>query len=418
MSTNRRIHARNVRFYLLILNVAFMLILSDREHPPAHDRGNGATVNAHLTEAATTSAQKTLATRGDNPSAAHPPPNGAPADTPAARRRPTHGTTPPKAAARPPAPLAPAPAARNPDHRTRDRRQGKPGNPHGALRALSPPRAAPAAPPTPTAHTLTTKVPSGHSTPRQRRPRQGPCAKKAGIATKFDVMRSIRRIFPVYGCKLTRDSLDAVWRTVTKDASGAALSHAATTQGIAQIQEPTLDKLLAELGAPERLAEIEFHMYDPGADRSAGMDQARAAHVWVNAKRTLVRVNGPDDTWVLGRAEELRRLLRDTRTRFALSPLSSATVAMWFFIVALVPDYLLAYLTKVHKAALISLLVAAFGLSLALWRWLSRRNATRIILTSDKRQPWSRADRIAGGILIVTVLSLTVIAYQTWGPKH
>jgi len=33
MSTNRRIHARNVRFYMLILNVAFMLILSDREHP-------------------------------------------------------------------------------------------------------------------------------------------------------------------------------------------------------------------------------------------------------------------------------------------------------------------------------------------------------------------------------------------------
>ena len=31
MSTNRRIHARNVRFYMLILNVAFMLILSDRE---------------------------------------------------------------------------------------------------------------------------------------------------------------------------------------------------------------------------------------------------------------------------------------------------------------------------------------------------------------------------------------------------
>ena len=63
------------------------------------------------------------------------------------------------------------------------------------------------------------------------------------------------------------------------------------------------------------------------------------------------------------------------------------------------------------------LLVGAFGLSLALWRWLSRRNATRIILTSDKRQPWSRADWIACGILVVTVLSLGVIAYQTWGPK-
>jgi ABC-type Fe3+ transport system permease subunit len=71
-----------------------------------------------------------------------------------------------------------------------------------------------------------------------------------------------------------------------------------------------------------------------------------------------------------------------------------------------------------HKAASNSLLVGAFCLSLALWRWLSRRNATRIILTSDKRQPWSRADWIAGGILVVTVVSLAVIVYQTWGPKH
>ena len=32
MSTNRRSRARNVRFYVLILSVVFMLILSDREH--------------------------------------------------------------------------------------------------------------------------------------------------------------------------------------------------------------------------------------------------------------------------------------------------------------------------------------------------------------------------------------------------
>jgi hypothetical protein len=131
-----------------------------------------------------------------------------------------------------------------------------------------------------------------------------------------------------------------------------------------------------------------------------------------------VSVTGPDDTWVLGRAEELRRLLRGTRTRFAWSPLYSATVAMGFFVVALVPADLPVSLGGLHKAASTLLLVAAFGLSLALWRWLSRRNATRIILTSDKRQPWSRADWISGGILAVTVLSLAVIAYQTWGPKH
>ena len=33
VSTNRRSRARNVRFYVLILSVVFMLILSDREHP-------------------------------------------------------------------------------------------------------------------------------------------------------------------------------------------------------------------------------------------------------------------------------------------------------------------------------------------------------------------------------------------------
>ena len=38
MSTNRRIHARNVRFYMLILNVAFMLIFNDRAHQAALDR--------------------------------------------------------------------------------------------------------------------------------------------------------------------------------------------------------------------------------------------------------------------------------------------------------------------------------------------------------------------------------------------
>jgi len=32
VSTNRRSRARNVRFYVLILSVVFMLILSDREH--------------------------------------------------------------------------------------------------------------------------------------------------------------------------------------------------------------------------------------------------------------------------------------------------------------------------------------------------------------------------------------------------
>jgi site-specific recombinase XerD len=32
MSTNRRSHARNARFYVLILNVVLMLIFSDREH--------------------------------------------------------------------------------------------------------------------------------------------------------------------------------------------------------------------------------------------------------------------------------------------------------------------------------------------------------------------------------------------------
>ena len=44
MTTNRRIHARNVRFYMLILNVAFMLIFNDREHPVlprCHDRSAG-----------------------------------------------------------------------------------------------------------------------------------------------------------------------------------------------------------------------------------------------------------------------------------------------------------------------------------------------------------------------------------------
>lgn len=229
-------------------------------------------------------------------------------------------------------------------------------------------------------------------------------------------MRSFSSRFHVYGCNLTRDRLAAVWGTVTKDASDRAISYVWTTRGIASVRDPTLDELFAGLDASARLAELEFRMLDP-ASQGAGSEQDKSVIVLVDAKSTFVAVSGPDQTWVLGRAEELRSLLRATRRRFAGNPGSPALVATWFLTVALLPLDLLVFLTKVPVAIVLSLVGALTGLSLALWRWLRRRNATRIILDGDRRQPWVRADWIAIGILVVGVLSLAVVAYQAWWPK-
>jgi hypothetical protein len=234
-------------------------------------------------------------------------------------------------------------------------------------------------------------------------------------------VRSFSSRFHVYGCNLTRDRLAAVWGTVTKDASDRAISYAWTARGIASVRDPTLDELFAGLDASARLAELEFRMLDP-ASQGAGSEQDKSEQdksviVLVDAKSTFVAVSGPDQTWVLGRAEELRSLLRDTRRRFAGNLSSPALVATWFLTVALLPLDLLVFLTKVPVAIVLSLVGALTGLSLALWRWLRRRNATRIILDGDRRQPWVRADWIAIGILVAGVLSLAVVAYQAWWPK-
>jgi hypothetical protein len=232
-------------------------------------------------------------------------------------------------------------------------------------------------------------------------------------------VRSFRSRFHVYGCNLTRDRLAALWGTVTKDASDRAISFVWTTRGIASVRDPTLDELFAGLDASARLAELEFRMLDPAdpASQGAGSEQDRSVIVLVDGRSTFVAVSGPDPAWVLGRAEELRGLLRGTRRRFAGNLSSPALVATWFLTVALLPLDLRVFLTKVPLAIVLSLVGALIGLALALWRWLRRRNATRIILDGDRRQPWVRADWIAIGILVVGVLSLAVVAYQAWWPK-
>ena len=235
-------------------------------------------------------------------------------------------------------------------------------------------------------------------------------------------MRTFSSRFHVYGCNLTRDRLAAVWGTVIKDASDRAISYVWTTRGIASVRDTTLDELFAGLDASARLAELEFRMFDPAdradpATQGAGSEQDRSVIVLVDAKSTLVAVSGPDQAWVLGRAEELRGLLRGTRRRFAGNLSSPALVATWFLTVALLPLDVLVFLTKVPLAIVLSLAGALIGLSLALWRWLRRRNATRIILGGAGRQPWVRADWIAIGILVVGVLSLAVVGYQAWWPK-
>jgi hypothetical protein len=134
-------------------------------------------------------------------------------------------------------------------------------------------------------------------------------------------MRSYSRRIRIYGCKLTRSTLDALWRTATQDASDKAICFASSEDGLSKHTAATPEELLSELGSPDRLEDLQLHMYDGGHD-------GRNMYVLIETHSAWVSVEGPEETWVRGRIQELEDILRRTRVRLAADPKAALPVAL------------------------------------------------------------------------------------------
>jgi hypothetical protein len=241
-------------------------------------------------------------------------------------------------------------------------------------------------------------------------------------------VQSASQRLAVYGCKLTRQDLDALWQTITRDMSQHAHASVSTERGISKTEETSLDELVAKLNAPERLDNLVMYMSDRG---SAGdPEDRRTAYLGIDKNNASGSVSGPDETWVRGRSAELQDLLKSSRARLALHPESG-----------MVPAILVGSLSAIFMVTLLTLIASSFvdildgapvrdlavralsllaftGLSVAFWRWGSRKIRTEIILVHPTGRGWSRGDRLGLAALIVGILAAVGTMAQVWMDAH
>jgi hypothetical protein len=232
-------------------------------------------------------------------------------------------------------------------------------------------------------------------------------------------MQSSKRAFSLCGCKLDRDILGELWRVLKKDASPEAetsvSTHRKTHGEVTVTKVADLDELWAALGN-KGVANLELAVTDPGSNGIAG--DARSSSISFEPWRAWVEVKGPDETWVLGRAQAIEKRLRDAQPTLPADPEAVYVVAP---AVGAVGGLLIFFLRKygiLHGwQVLVPLVFADLAVSVITWWWWRRRNSTEIV-PANSRVGWSRADKISLVATIVTVLSLALAAFQEWGPKH
>lgn len=127
-------------------------------------------------------------------------------------------------------------------------------------------------------------------------------------------------------------------------------------------------------------------------------------------------VSALDETWVRGRADELRDLLRKAHSRFGFHPMTAGFVpfGLCAFIFLGIVIALLSGLFPSGKVLLLLYLGGA-AISIVTWLTLRRQSITTLTLTPGKRTPWTHSDWIGLAVLAVALVTLAVIAVQTWG---
>lgn len=209
----------------------------------------------------------------------------------------------------------------------------------------------------------------------------------------------------MYGCKLKRHDLDRLWELCAKDASANASLSAEMKDGISEYSQDKLNTLLDELDNPPRLPELTITVND---------GQRRIS---ISVERTEVAVNvaGPDETWVRGRAAEIKSALRKSQTFIRLNPIAGGALPA---LLALIAMYSILFATASDFISVGQLAVVIFGtltVGGALAMAVVRQVANTISLSDAARPPWTRTDKISVAILAVAVITVGIIAFQTWG---
>jgi hypothetical protein len=226
-------------------------------------------------------------------------------------------------------------------------------------------------------------------------------------------MKSADKSRRIYGCKLTRADLDALVRTAVAGASPKMSLRVSTTQGITKYEATSLNDLLAELGSPTRLGEIDIVAYDLSEVEYRPGQRSRLVRISADRERVRLSVSGQDETWVRGRFQELEDLLVANRSKLAIGPDAASFIPLAIGPVLGLGVVALATFGPLSVPVVVSLVAGALGVWLLAWRMLGRISATAIVLAEKSRTPWSRGDLIAAAIFLAAVVTIVLSVVKT-----
>ena len=147
----------------------------------------------------------------------------------------------------------------------------------------------------------------------------------------------------------------------------------------------------------------------------AGDPLAESKGIWIDIdwSEVSVSVTGSDATWVRGRSEEIKAALRQSRTMLHPSWMFAIYTSGLVFLASLFGP--LFVISGVGTGEIAVSFGGSIVLTVAVLALLLRLSKTWISLSDSAKSPLSGADKISVAVLIAAVVTVGIIAYQTWG---
>jgi hypothetical protein len=220
--------------------------------------------------------------------------------------------------------------------------------------------------------------------------------------------------FNVYGCRLARPDVEALMAAAMEEMGGDVRTRLSSSRDVTKFESDTLGDLLKELGDPQRLPNLKISV----ASRSGGPGLDPRVTIEISGEMVEVTVSGKSETWVLGRAAQLKRMLRTRHRALAMfHPFpTTAIVGLPIFLAGMF-GALIPYGDLTIKGGQVIEIMIGGLLGGLLVGWLvGHALSTVLVMSGPVKLPWSRGDKIAfAGVIaaLMAVVAAVVVPLAT-----
>jgi hypothetical protein len=220
--------------------------------------------------------------------------------------------------------------------------------------------------------------------------------------------------FKVYGCRLARADVEALVAAAMEEMDGNPRIELSSSRDVTRFENGTLGELLKELGDPQRLDNLKISVASHGG--GTGLDP----HITIEISNEMVEisVSGKSETWVLGRAYQLKRMLREKHRALAMfNPFATGAIVALPIVIGGEMGALIPYgdLT-IEGGQAIEIMAGGLLVGAIVGLLVSHALSTVLVMSGPVKTPWSRGDKIAlAGVIaaLMAVVAAIVVPLAT-----